>query len=657
MRSTFYNSISIGLLLIFLSSFNHSKGQVLNLEWDRNLGGPTQFDDPRDVAHDPSGNVYTAGDFWNTSDFDPGPGVYNLTSDLGPGAFIQKMDGNGNLLWAHALNGPNSQSYVHSVKVNDLGDVFLMGGFTDSADFDPGPGVDFHTSQGTGDIFIWKFNSQGDYQWVKFFENNGRHNNQRGQIAFDADYNIHLTGTFRGTVDFDPGPAQSLHSTSGGSATDMFVVKLDSSGNLIWAQDYGAQTTGSIWGRDIAVNSSGSILITGFLVNATVDMDLGPGTSLINTVGASDIFVLKLDANGQYQWAHSIGGTGAFQEEGRGILPTADGGAYVVGEFSGTVDFDPGPGVFNLTADYYDVFVLKLNNNGEFVWAGALVGADTDDVYGFDIDSQENLYLSGRYDTDIDLDPGPGVNQVFTNGGGASDVFICKLDSSGDMVWGYSLGGPFSDGFCFLSLTDNHEIYLAGRFHTLFDSDPGPGNSNLASNGSLDIFVAKISEQVILSFDPNVPLGIREESGTLIATGAIGAYRWLDCNKGLAPIRGTSHGEFNPVVAGDYAVERTLNGQIDTSMCMQVRNIDVIENLLFSEVVLYPNPTHGEINLYLGTLQDVDLRVFDLQGRLIWQETNLMNSHHILDLDIESGIYIVELQAHGKRKRYKMVVD
>lgn len=656
MSNTYY--ILIGFWLICTGFPNHGNAQVLSLEWDRNLGGVTQFDEVRDVCHDMGGNVYTAGIFRNTSDFDPGVGVFNETATYANNAFVQKMDGSGNFQWVRTLDGPNSNAMTHCVAVNDLGDVFLVGTFSDSADFDPGPGTDFKTSQGTGDIFIWKFNAQGDYQWVKILRDNGVHNNQKGQLAFDSDYNIYLTGSFRGTVDFDPGVSSNIISSSAGGGVDMFVLKLDSNGAFVWAHGFGAQTSGSIYGRDIAIGNSGELWLTGLLgPGVVVDMDPGAGTQLISTVGGSDAYILKLDLNGQYQWGYAIGGNGSFQEEGRAILPSANGGAYLMGVFSGTVDFDPGPGTYNLTADYYDVFVLKLNSAGNFVWAGALIGRDTDDGYGFALDNQENLYLSGQYDTDIDLDPGPGTNLVTTNGGGASDVFLCKLDSSGNMAWGYSLGGPFSDGPCYLSLTDNHEIYLAGRFHTNFDSDPGPGNSNLNSNGSLDIFVAKLNEQVILGYQFHDILNIHQENGVLKAAGLPGAYRWLDCNKGFSPLRGQIDREFRPVVDGDYAVERTLEGRVDTSLCVKVQGIQSGEEILFSQVVIYPNPVDRELYLDLGSLSGVDVQIFDINGRRLLREIGLETAEYRMELDLVPGMYILELQTNGKRKRYRLIKE
>lgn len=643
------------LLLLSSSILSNLNAQGLNFEWDRNIGGPTQFDEVNSIDHDANENVFTAGEFRNTSDFDPGPGDLNLTSDYFYSAYVHKMDANGNLEWVNILNGPNSQSRAFSVRVNDMGDVFLLGVFTDSADFDPGPGVDMRTSQGTGDIFLWKFNNQGDYQWVQTFANNQIHNNQRGEIAIDDQNNLYLTGSFRGTVDFDPGSAQLNIPSSSANRVGMYTAKLDSSGALIWARGFGPQSTGSIFGSGIAVDASGNVLVTGMNGGAIVDMDPGAGVFNLTSTGASDIFVLKLDAIGQFIWARGIGGSGAFQEEGRRIKATGNGGAYVMGVFSGMVDFDPGVGTESLTANYYDVFVLKLDQNGDFIWVGSFTGGDTDDGYGFAIDDQENLYITGRYDTDLDLDPGPGTHIVSTNGGGATDVFLCKLNSGGQFVWGYSLGAQFSDGPCYITRTALNNIYVAGRFHTLFDSDPGPGNSNLSSNGSLDVFIAKLSEQVVLGIQDATPLGIREEDGLLLATGPQGTYRWLDCQQNMAPIRGASNPTYSPLSMGEYAVERNINGQIDTSFCVPVLKTDPNKEELFQHVLLYPNPVTERINLDLGSLQTVNLEIYDAKGALLFQYKNLEGGIHTFDFSLQPGLYILQLENQGKRERFKIL--
>jgi len=643
------------LLFIVAQAFATAQAQGLDYEWDRNIGGTTQFDEVSGVDHDNNENVFTAGQFRNTSDFDPGPGTNNISSDFFGSAFVHKMDPNGNLEWVKVLNGANSQSFAYDVKVNDLGEVYLIGSFTGIADFDPGPGVDLRTSQGTGDIFLWKFNNQGDYQWVRIFEGNNLHNQAKGQIAFDAQHNIHLLGTFRGNVDFDPKSGQNLINSPSSWDSSMFTAKLDSSGTLLWVHGFISQNPAGIIGQGIAVDPNGNVYLTGNTIFATVDLDPSAGVQLHGSASTVEIFAMKLDANGQYLWSKGFIGTGTLQEDGRRILPTSTGGAYVMGVFSGTRDFDPGPGTANESANYYDTFVVKLDQNGDFTWVRIFAGPDTDDGRSMVMDAQENIYIAGEYDTNLDLDPGSGTQIVSTNGGGATDIFMVKLDSNGDMDWGYSIGGQFSDAPAYMTRTPMNNYYVAGRFHTTFDADPGPANSNLSSNGSLDVFIAKFSDQIVLNLNnPNL-LGIEVDQGVLLATGSVGDYQWLNCQQNMAPIRGETGATYQPLVSGEFAVQRTLNGQVDTSYCMPVQKAAFLNEALFEEVQLYPNPVQEQLNLDLGLLQNVRLEIFNVQGKQVMDPTRLESGIHSFTLPQTPGIYIVQLTCKGQRRRYKII--
>jgi hypothetical protein len=193
----------------------------------------------------------------------------------------------------------------------------------------------------------------GDFVWAKQM---GGTDYDVGQgIAVDMAGNVYTTGYFQGTADFDPGPG-SFNLTSTGNE-DIFVSKLDSAGNLVWAKQMGG-TSGDA-GQDIAVDAAGNVYTTGFFYS-TVDFDPGPGTFNLTSTGDTDIFVSKLDSAGNFVWAKQMGGTDP--DAGYDIAVDAAGNVYTTGYFWGTADFDPGPGSFNLTsAGFSDIFVSKLS--------------------------------------------------------------------------------------------------------------------------------------------------------------------------------------------------------------------------------------------------------------------------------------------------------
>ena len=304
----------------FILKLNSSGEQV----WLRQIEAPTgnRVMTPLSVAVDGSGNVYTAGHVGggSTIDFDPSEGVANLTvSTAGQGAgndvWILKLDSAGDYVWAKAseCNG-SSDSYItagndRSLAVDGSGNVHLVGFFgqrhyndSEDCDFDPGPGEAFAF---VGQIqshfgFVWKLDSAGNYQWVKaFLTAEGQGVNNRisvHSVAVDGSGNVYSTGQFEGMVDFDPG--EGTATMTGGpynAGQNAFLSKLDSSGNYVWAKQFGTLTTKED-GRQVALDGSGNVHLSGYIWTNS-EVDYAPGAGVINLTD-KEMFLVKLDSSG-----------------------------------------------------------------------------------------------------------------------------------------------------------------------------------------------------------------------------------------------------------------------------------------------------------------------------------------------------------------------
>lgn len=152
-------------------------------------------------------------------------------------------------------------------------------------------------------LFVTNLNAQNQtFEWVKQM---GGFNYDAGfSITTDIDGNVYTTGYFQRTVDFDPGPG-TTNLTSAGK-TDIFVQKLDASGNLLWVKQMGGSKIEE--GRSIATDVNGDVYTTGYFSD-TVDFDPGNDTTFLIAEGITDIFIQKLDANGNFLWAKQMGGT------------------------------------------------------------------------------------------------------------------------------------------------------------------------------------------------------------------------------------------------------------------------------------------------------------------------------------------------------------
>ena len=322
-----------------------------NLLWVKQMGG-TYYDKGFSITTDAISNVYTTGYFNGTVDFDPGAGTANLTSANYQDIFIQKLDSAGNLLWVKQM-GETSDDEAYSITTDASGNVYTTGYFEGTVDFDPGTGTTYLTSAGGQDIFIQKLDSAGNLLWVK--QMRGASYELGISITIDTSSNVYTTGDFMGTVDFDPG-AGTAYLTSAGSM-DIFIQKLDTAGNLLWAKKMGGTSHDYVW--SITTDASGNVYTTGNFWG-TADFDPGTGTANLTSAGNEDGFIQKLDTAGNLLWVKKMGGIS--NDCGNSITTDIGGNVYTTGYFRDTVDFNPGVGTANLiSAGNWDIFIQKLS--------------------------------------------------------------------------------------------------------------------------------------------------------------------------------------------------------------------------------------------------------------------------------------------------------
>ncbi len=434
------------------------------------------------VTLDAAGNVYSTGYFAGTVDFDPGVGTLNLISAGSNDVFIQKLDVTGNLVFAKQM-GSTASDNGNDITLDAAGNIYVTGDFRGTVDFDPGAGVSNLTALGAGDIFIQKLDAAGNFVWAR--QMGGTDFESANAIVIDNSGNVYTTGRFEGIVDFDPGAGVS-NLTSLGSR-DVFISKLDASGNFVWVKQMGG--TSFEEGFSLDIDPSGNLYTTG-VFRDIIDFDPGAGVFNLTSTGNDDIFIQKLDATGAFVWAKQIGGSSGG-DEGRSLTIDAT-GVYVTGKFFGTVDFDPGVGILNLNSlGGDDVFVLKLDVVGNFVWVKQMGGASSDAARGIALDTSGNIYTTGFFMGTADFDPGVGISNMISVG--AEDVFISKLDINGDFLCTTQIGGSGLDIGTSIILDASGDVHTVGAFNATSDFDPSAGTANLTSIGSSDGFTSKIN--------------------------------------------------------------------------------------------------------------------------------------------------------------------
>src|SRR6185295_16852286 len=178
---------------------------------------------------------------------------------------------------------------------------------------------------------------------------------------------------------------------------------------------------------------------------------------LLLTIALSTVCSFAQD----FQWAYKDGGNGT--DIGQGITVDASGNIYVTGNFQGTVDFDPGVAVSNLTATGGDdIFISKSDAAGNFIWAKKIGGFGLDHSFEIVVDGSGNVYTVGDFEGTVDFDPGTGIFNLVSAGG--QDAFISKLNSSGEFVWAKRMGASDDDEILSLAISESGNIYSAGYF-------------------------------------------------------------------------------------------------------------------------------------------------------------------------------------------------
>jgi RHS repeat-associated protein len=486
-------------------------------------------------ATDGAGNLYVGGLFSGTADFDPGPGVYNLTSLGSLDGFVAKYDRAGGLLWARRVGGSGGD-VVYDLALDSAGNVYVTGTFSGTVNFDPDCGTLELTSAGGSDVFIWKLDGDGHLVWARRVGGAGD-DAPYGGLEIAPDGNIVVAGWFTGTADFDPGPGTYSLTSAGG--LDGFVCTLNSAGDLVWARRLGNSSDDQING--LAVDRLGNIYTAGGynqVANAgPVDFDPGPGTYSLG--GYFQAFVWKLDGAGNFVWARSLGSGGI--DSGIGIAVDGTQNVYVTGYFSDTVDFDPGPGVFSLTsAGARDGFLWKLNADASFAWARRLGGGgDVDGGIGLGCDGAGNVYAAFAFEGTATF--GPGADSFSVSSQGSDDALLLKLDSSGKLLWAKQVGGPGFDQAYGLTLDQTGNVFSAGSFQNTVDFDPGAGAFNLSSAGGWDAFVIGLTPAGDLLRRSSVTVRVEDGRGG-VATQSFG----IDLLTGVpGQIRGTAFDDRN----------------------------------------------------------------------------------------------------------------
>ncbi|MDP2686813.1 MAG: T9SS type A sorting domain-containing protein, partial [Aequorivita sp.] len=426
----------------------------------------------------------------------------------------------GNLLWVEQWgHQPYNTAVYATLTLDNEENIIITSNFRGVWDLDPGPDevlVGNPNNAQLGQFFILKVDEDGNFIWGKeisgepILNNNVRAIDKSDGLQVDGQNNVHIAGKFSGTVDFDPDittyEVTSHQLPNGSYQTNSFVLSLDAEGNFLEVNTLISEGNNFI--TSIVLDSQGNFIYVGKFFEA-LDVDFGAGEYILPTPNLEEEFILKYDSNNNFIWAKVIGSGPVYCLEYINYVHTDSndnillGGSFIGGSF----DADPGPDeyILNNLGDR-DCFIIKLDQNGEFLWAYAFGSESQERIVTIAIDDNDFIYNQGYFLDTIDFDPTGNEDLIIPTSTLGYSAFIQKLSPDGE-YYGITTIDSYGDTDVLtqdINVDNNNDLILYGLFRGTVDFDPGPDVLSITSNNeSVDLFVLKLG-QLPLSTEENI---------------------------------------------------------------------------------------------------------------------------------------------------------
>jgi hypothetical protein len=385
---------------MFIAKYN-SNGDFL---WVKNITGSGYTNCSAVVI---GGNfIYIAGKYTSTIDFDPSASTANLTSANGTyeAAYLAKYDLNGAYLSSRSIDGDTN------LKINGLNfsnnQLFVSGNYSGAVDFDSSTNTLNLISNGGTDIFIAKYSTLFAPLWV--YSIGGVGNDICNSQAVTSTGEVIITGSYLNTVDFDPSTATNTLVNTSSAIQNTYIAKYSTSGAYVWAKDIGGRRSGTVGPIPVvALDASNNILVAGIFTSTS---DFDPSATVVSIIPtAVTTFVAKYDGNGNYVWVKTL--NDITNNKGL-IINNSNNNITIFGTFSSstTADFDPGTPVFNLDTTNGTNYFATYDSNGNFVYAKNMKPTITNVINN----DTQGIYLMGNFSGTNDFDPSAGVATQFS---------------------------------------------------------------------------------------------------------------------------------------------------------------------------------------------------------------------------------------------------
>lgn len=508
-----------------------------------------------------------------------------------------------NWLWNEAPGG-TAYPQIIAMCTDANGNTYATGAFSGTVTFGSLPPI---TATGSGNIFVVKFDNTGKPLWVS--QTTGASYDQGYAIAVDASDNVYITGYFESsTITFD------TISLNCAGTMDIFVAKYNSGGKVLWANRYGDASSSYEMGNAIVADPMGNVYVTGYFHGNFIVPPLPPPSA----TGASsefDMFLMKLNTNGQGIWAkrtgRASGNTGNEYTEGTSIALNNMGILCVGAEFVGDTCFYENDTLRNNTVPggASDALLAEYDTSGKFINKAAHISSYSyDQVTGLSADKSGNFYATGNYGG-IMYFPNFTITSAGTDG--TYNIWLLKMNAGGTLVWGNHIGnstyGHYSLGLIVDTNTANANFYTWGYFQGECDFDTivlplmgGAYGMYLAEYDSAGAAQSVLISSRDAQSQRSVVAASIDGNDNLYVTGAFSDTLVF----GSLPYLSTPGPLANSQFLAKY-------GKIITGISNIANSTE--------DVKVFPNPTSGIVNFQVNTLYaKIRIDIYNILGEEIY---------------------------------------
>lgn len=524
-----------------------------------------------------------------------------------------------NVNWAKSAIG-NRLDEGNGIAIDNSGNTYITGQYESSTLNFGAVSITNNSTNNDADAFVAKFDVSGNCLWAKTI--GGIADEYGSAISVDHNGNVFVTGYF-----VSSSITIGTQTLTNYGDKDVFLVKLNTNGDIIWAKNAGGNYDDEAFG--VSCDGIGNVYLTGYYWSSSMNF----GSSSISSNGNVDAFLAKYNSDGTLEWAKSVGGNG--DDQGLAIKSDNDGNIYLTGVYeSASVNF----GVNTLTnSESYKkyLYVAKYNSSGTNLWAKSAfsTGANT---YGssISIDQSGNCYVGGTTDgTTANF----GTFTITNNHPGGSNALIAKYNSSGTEQWvSNAVSGPEGNQTYCITTDNSGNSYISGWF-----TSPTVSFGGIVLNSSAygdNIFLVKYSAS-----------GQVTNAYGFSGGGMSGGYGNGICSDNSGNAYLTGYFEGTNMTFGTTTLTNT--GSYDVYWTkISVGSSGVIEDILNSEMQIFPNPTSENISVQFPNfgMKNITLEVIDLNGQVIQTANFSTSKANVNTSKLSNGIYFLRFTANDE---------